>query len=133
MTDNTGEINSNLQRAETSLKAVKDMLEKEYYDIAASRAYYAAFYAASALLLKKNIDTTKHSGVIATIHRLFVKAGKLDKEQGKNLNWLFELRGVGDYGVSEHVSSGEAYKAIKVSEEFLASAVEILAEQNAEA
>jgi len=128
MADNSKEIGENLQRAQTSINAAKDMIEKEYYDIAASRAYYAAFYAASALLLKEDIDTTKHSGVIASIHRLFVKEGKLDKEQGRNLQWLFDLRGVGDYGVSEHVASGEAYKAIKVAEEFLESAVKILNE-----
>ena len=128
MTDNSDEIAANLQRADTSIKAARDMAEKGYYDIAASRAYYAAFYAASALLLNENIDTSKHSGVIASIHRLFVKEGKLDKEQGKNLNWLFELRGVGDYGVSEHVSSGEAHKAIKVAEEFLAATIKILSD-----
>jgi uncharacterized protein (UPF0332 family) len=121
MTNNGDEIAANLERAKKSLKAAKELVEKEYFDIAASRAYYAAFYAASALLLRENIDTGKHSGVIATIHRLFVKEGRLDKEQGKNLNWLFELRGVGDYGVSEHVSSGEAYKAVKVAEAFLES------------
>lgn len=128
MINNTSEIAANLQRADVSLQAARDMIEKGYFDIAASRAYYAAFYAASALLLKANIDTSKHSGVIASIHRLFVKAGKLDKAQGKNLNWLFELRGVGDYGVSEHVSSGEARKAVNVAEEFLASARRILTE-----
>jgi uncharacterized protein (UPF0332 family) len=126
MTNNNDEIRENLKRAETSINAAKDMVEKEYYDIAASRAYYAAFYAASALLLKENIDTSKHGGVIASIHRLFVKEGKLDKEQGRNLQWLFDLRGVGDYGVSEHVSSGEARKAVKVAEEFLATALKIL-------
>ena len=94
MAKNRDEISENLRRAETSIKAAKDMVEKEYYDIAASRAYYAAFYAASTLLLKENIDTSKHSGVIASIHRLFVKEGKLDKEQGRNLQWLFDLRGV---------------------------------------
>lgn len=126
MTDNTAEIIANLQRAETSIKAAKDMIEKGYYDIAASRAYYAAFYAAGALLLKESVDTNKHSGVIALIHQLFVKEGRLDKEQGKNLNWLFELRGIGDYGVSEHVSSGEAFRAVKVAEAFLESAIKIL-------
>ena len=128
MTDNASEIASYLERADTSVKAAKDMAQKGFYDIAASRAYYAAFYAASALLLKENIDTSKHSTVIASIHRLFVKEGKLDREQGKNLNWLFEIRGVGDYGVSEHVSFGEALKAIKVAEEFLASSIKILDE-----
>lgn len=128
MADNSKEINENLQRAQTSVNAAKDMIEKEYYDIAASRAYYAAFYAASALLLKEDIDTSKHSGVIASIHRLFVKEGKLDKEQGRNLQWLFDLRGVGDYGVSEHVSAGEAYKAVKVTEDFLKAVLKILEE-----
>jgi len=120
------EIVANLQRAEINLKAAKDLLEKEYFDIAAARAYYAAFYAASALLLSQDIDTNKHSGVIALIHQHFVKTGKLDKEQGKNLNWLFEIRGVGDYGVSVHVASGEAYLAVKVAEKFLESVKQIL-------
>lgn len=126
MSDNNEEISACLQRADTSLSAAREMVEKGYYDIAASRAYYAAFYAASAILLKENIDTSKHSGVIASIHRYFVKAGKLDKEQGRNLNWLFELRSVGDYGISEHVSSGEAQKAIQVASEFLAAVISLL-------
>lgn len=121
MADNSSEIAANIQRAETNLQAAKDLLDKEYFDIAAARAYYAAFYAASALLLNEDIDTSKHSGVIALIHQHFVKTGKLDKEQGKNLNWLFEIRGVGDYGVGVHVASGEANLAIQVAEKFLKS------------
>lgn len=128
MGDNAVEIAANLQRAETSLHAARDMIKNGYEDIAASRAYYAAFHAASALLLKENIDTSKHSGVISAIHRFFVKEGKLGKEQGKNLNWLFELRNVGDYGVSQHVSSEEAHKAVKVADEFIDSVRRLLAE-----
>ena len=102
------------------------MLDKDYYDIAASRAYYTAFYVASALLLNENIDTSKHSRVIALIHQHFVKTGKLTTEQGKNLNWLFELRNVGDYGVSVHVTSEDAYRAVQAAEDFLESAKQIL-------
>jgi uncharacterized protein (UPF0332 family) len=78
------------------------------------------------LLLRENLDTSKHSGVIALVHQHLVKTGKLDQEQGKNLNWLFELRGVGDYGVSVHVSSGEAFRPVQVAERFLESAKQIL-------
>ncbi len=35
------------------------------------------------------------------------------------MNWLFELRGVGDYGATIHVSRQDAEKAIEVAEEFL--------------
>ncbi len=121
MTEDGNELSANMARAKTNLQAAKDLLEKDYFDIAAARTCYAAFYAASALLLRQGIDTNKHSGVIALIHQHFVKTGKLDKEQGRDLNWLFEIRGVGDYGVSVHVSSGEAHLAVQVAEKFLKS------------
>ncbi|MBS1248736.1 MAG: hypothetical protein MAG431_00298 [Chloroflexi bacterium] len=55
------------------------------------------------------------------MHKEFIKTGRLDKRYGKDLNWLFELRGVGDYGAMIHVSQHDAEKAIKVAEEFLAA------------
>jgi uncharacterized protein (UPF0332 family) len=113
------EITSNLERADTNLQVARELLEKGYHDVAASRSYYAAFYAASALLLNEGIDTSKHSGVIALVHQHFVKSDKLSKEQGRNLNWLFELRSVGDYGVSLHVGSDDARRAVHIAETFL--------------
>lgn len=112
------EISANLERADTNLQVARDLLDKEYYDVSASRAYYAAFYAASALLLNEGMDTSKHSGVIALIHQHFVKNGRLNKEQGRNLNWLFELRSVGDYGVSLHVVQQDAQRAVDIAEDF---------------
>jgi uncharacterized protein (UPF0332 family) len=94
------EIAANLERAELSIRAARQLLSGGYYDFAASRAYYAAFYAATAVLLSEGLELSKHSGVIAAIHQRLVKAGKLDKEQGQTLNWLFEVRGVGDYGTT---------------------------------
>lgn len=35
------------------------------------------------------------------------------------MNWLFELRDVGDYGVTIHVSKQDAEKAIGAAEDFL--------------
>jgi len=118
MSEYSSEISSNLERAETNLQVARELLDKGYYDVSASRAYYAAFYAASALLLNEGIDTSKHSGVIALIHQHFVKGGKLSKEQGRNLNWLFELRSVGDYGVSLHVTSEDARRAVDIAKDF---------------
>ncbi len=113
------EITANLERAEASIRAAQSLVTGEYYDFAASRAYYAAFYAATAVLLCEELEFGKHSGVIAFIHREFVKTGKLDKKHGQDLNWLFELRGIGDYGATVHVSQQDAEKAVTVAEEFL--------------
>ena len=121
------EIAANLERAERSIDAAKQLAEGRYYDFAASRAYYAAFYAATAVLLQDGLELSKHSAVIALIHQRFVKLGKLEKEQGKALNWLFELRSVGDYGGAAHVSRFEVEEAIEAAEKFLA-AIKLLLE-----
>jgi uncharacterized protein (UPF0332 family) len=113
------EIAAHLERAEQSIQAAKDLVVKGYYDFAASRAYYAAFYGAAAVLLNGGLDFSKHSGVIASIHQRFVKTGKLSKEQGKDWNRLFEIRNVGDYGGTAHVSEPQAERAILAAESFL--------------
>ena len=122
------EIAANLQRAEASIQAAKELVSGDYYDFVASRAYYAAFYAATALLLGEELEFSKHSGVIASIHQQFVKTGKLDSRHGKDLNWLFELRGIGDYGATTHVSQQDADRAIKAAENFLSAAKSLIQE-----
>jgi len=113
------EIAANLERAENSIQAAKELAASGFYDFAASRAYYAAFYAATAALLDEGLEFSKHSGVIASVHQRLVKTDKLDRQQGKDLNWLFELRNVGDYGVTVHVSQQDTERAIQVAEGFL--------------
>ena len=121
------EIAAHLERAMQSIQAARQLTSGGYNDFAASRAYYAAFYAATAVLLSEGLDLSKHSAVIASIHQRFVKTGRLDIEQGKALNWLFELRGVGDYGGTAHVSRQEVEQAIEAAEKFL-EAIKLLLE-----
>ena len=113
------EITANLERAIQSIRAAKDLASKGYYDFAASRAYYGAFYAATAVLLSEGLELSKHSGVIASIHQRLVKTGKLSRDIGKDLNWLFELRSIGDYGGAAHVSRQQAEQAIESAQNFL--------------
>ncbi len=115
----TEEIKANLERAEQSIQAARELITSSYYDFAVSRAYYAAFYAATALLLAEELTFSKHSGVIAHIHQKFVKIGKLDTQRGKDLNWLFELRSTADYDVTVRISPQDASRAIKAAEDFL--------------
>ncbi len=79
------EIRANLQRSHDAVSAARSLLSDGFADFAASRAYYAAFYAATALLLDDGLEYGKHSAVIAAIHKLFVKTGRLEKESGKDL------------------------------------------------
>ncbi len=126
MADYEQEIAANLERSKRSLQAARDLADKGYHDFAASRAYYAAFYGAMAVLLNEGLEFSKHSGVIASIHQQFVKTGKLSREHGKNLNWLFEVRNLGDYGGTAHVSEIQAEQAIQAAHNFLQAVTSLI-------
>ena len=88
-------------------------------DAAASRAYYAALDAVSALLALDGRTFTKHSAVEAAVHRDLVKAGRWAEELGKSYSLLVALRETGDYGGGEHVSREEAEDAVGRAERIL--------------
>ena len=115
----SSEVKANMERAEQAIDAAQRLISEGYSDFAASRAYYATFYAASALLLNEGLEFRKHSGVIAAIHQQFIKTGRLEKEIGQNLNWLFELRSIGDYGVNVNVPQKDAEQAIISARDFI--------------
>jgi uncharacterized protein (UPF0332 family) len=123
---NLEEIQANLDRAKKSVAASRKLAEGGFFDFSAS----STFYAATALILSEGMEFGKHSGVIAAIHRHFIKEGRLDKAFGKDLNWLFELRSVGDYGVTAHVPREDALKAIEAADRFLNKARSLLQKEN---
>ncbi|NJL82230.1 MAG: HEPN domain-containing protein [Chloroflexaceae bacterium] len=112
------EIQANLERAKRSIKAAQLLLNNGYDNVAASRAYYGAFYAANALLLSRQQEPKRHDGTIRLIHQNFIKTGKLNY-QGIDLIWLKKIREIGDYGGIRNVPKVEAERAIRLAEDFL--------------
>ncbi|MEW5872528.1 MAG: HEPN domain-containing protein [Chloroflexota bacterium] len=72
-----------LAKAKESLEAARLLREEGYLDFAASRAYYAMFYTAEALLLSKNLSFSSHAAVIANYGKEFSKTGELDPKYHK--------------------------------------------------
>jgi uncharacterized protein (UPF0332 family) len=107
------------QRAQEALRATRTLLAAGFSDFAAARAYYAAFYAASALLLVEGKVFRSHRGVVALIHRDYVRTGRLPLDMGRIISTLSDLRSVGDYGGAAHVSDAEANIALIESQQFL--------------
>lgn len=83
-----------LDSARDRLKAARTLLDHGLYSDAASRAYYAVFQAARAVLAMRSMDARKHSGVISLFNRHFVKAGVLPREFGRILRSIQDLRRV---------------------------------------
>ena len=107
------------QRAQEALRATGTLLAAGFPDFAAARAYYAAFYAASALLLAEGKTFRSHRGAVALLHRDYVRTGRLSLDIGRILSTLSDLRSVGDYGGATHVSHAEANGALLEAQQFL--------------
>ena len=86
-----------LSRAQTAWKEGLALFDQGFFIGAVNRFYYAAFYAARALLATKELDSSKHSGVIALFHKHFVRTHLFDIDKAKALSRSFELRQDSDY------------------------------------
>jgi len=106
------------ERAGDSLKAARHVLSVSC-DAAASRAYYAAFYAVSALFALEGKEFRKHSALEAAVHRDLVKAGRWTRKLGAGYSFLAEMRTTGDYGDPERVAPQEAAEAVELAERIL--------------
>jgi uncharacterized protein (UPF0332 family) len=82
-------------------------------ECAASRAYYAAFYAVLALFAFESKSFKKHSGVEAAVHRDLVHTGRWPTELGKLYSNLAARRLAGDYGAVVSVTVKLAREAIR--------------------
>ena len=98
-------------RAIKALQVARFTLELDC-DTAASRAYYAAFYAVSAYFLIEGRHFTKHKAVEAAVHRDLVKTGLWSDELGEQYSRLYDWRTTGDYGEADHVSQVKATMAV---------------------
>ncbi len=90
-------LNYRLQRSLDSLEDAKILFENEKWNGTINRLYYAAFYAVSAILIKKNIYTKSHSGLKSKFHQEIIHKKELDIGFGKIYDQLFDLRGNGEY------------------------------------
>lgn len=108
-----------MSRAKENIQGAKGLIDMKLYNIAVSRAYYAMFYLAQALLLSKSLSFSKHSAVNAAFGKHFSKTGLLPKHLHGYLLQAQEDRHVGDYDVLTDFSQQEAMEQVAHAEEFL--------------
>lgn len=116
------------------LKSARDVLSEadllaggSHYRGALNRLYYGALYAARALLALNEIDSSRHSGVIALFHQHFVRPGIVDAEVTRVFARAFEKRLTTDYGDYVAVTAddvhglrGDIIKFVTICEETVA-------------
>lgn len=107
-------VGKELARAERSVVAAEKLIGIDP-DSAASRAYYAAFHAVTALFGATGRSFTKHTAIRAAVHRDLVKTGVWPTQLGEYYDYLMDLREVGDYGGLQQVTKQDAQMAVNAA------------------
>jgi len=102
-----------LQGAQDALQSARYNLDGGFYGVAINRAYYAFFYAATALLLTLDLTRSKHAGVLAAFREHFVKPGTFPTEDSHAYGEAFELRNITDYEMLGRADRIQAHDAVE--------------------
>ncbi len=109
-----------VRKAERSVQAARLLLEHANPDFAVSRAYYAMFYVAQALLEGEGLVFSSHAAVISAFGKHFALPERVPRHLHRWLIDAQDRRTDGDYNAASTVTLEEAQTHIAHAEEFVA-------------
>lgn len=119
-------VKGSLKRADQALKAANSLLEQRLLVDAVSRAYYAMFHAATAILYHYGLRVKSHSSAISLFGEHIVKTGLVDKEIGKSLRRAFDLRQKSDYEIDFEITQEKVKELVTEAKGFVTEIKAIL-------
>lgn len=108
-----------MQKAREILIEARDNLKQKHYGLSVNRTYYAMFTATRALLALMEMDSSKHTGVIALFNQHIVKAELFPKEISKFLLKAKHIREDADYGDFVEITEEDAVFALEKADKIL--------------
>lgn len=112
-------IAARLRKAERKLRSAGLLLQAGETEDAVSRAYYAAYHAAHALLLSAGLSARTHEGTLVLFGLHFVQTGRVDRRLGRALNRAREDRENGDYAEVAFFDAEDAQRSIADATELI--------------
>ncbi len=115
-----------LNKAKENLEAAELLLDQGFAGIAASRTYYAMFYLAEALLIRKGLHFSSHSAVIAAFGKEYAKTGEIDSQYHQYLIKAQSIRQISDYGFTESLPKEDVEQLTQWARAFHQATVDYL-------
>lgn len=116
-----------LRKAQKYLRSAAVLLEMEDYDSTVSRAYFAMFYAAQALVKRRGLRLAPGQTLREAFVTHFVANGPLPERAAQALEEGYQLMELGDFAHTFGVSGPQAEAMLAEAEAFVNS-VSTLAE-----
>lgn len=108
-----------VERAKEELDTAKLLLENDRLKAANNRAYYAIYYAITAVLCLEPIAFKKHKDTLAYFNKNYVHTGMFPGEIGRKIAKAAKIRHASDYDDFYIAGREEAEKQIETADELL--------------
>ena len=118
-----------LRKAREKLASARKNLDSGFYGDVASRAYYAAFHAISAVLADRGLTFSSHAQTLGAFNRELVKTEIFPADTFRKLQRLFEDRQIADYDWNISVDRETAKKDLADAEWLVNACLEYLEKQ----
>jgi len=120
------EVQSLLGKADHALEVAESLSKQGFPQDAASKLYYAMFYAAQALLKSEGIEVVKHSAVESALGYHFAKTGRIEPKYHRMLINARKVREIIDYDIQEETVEPMAILKLEDGKEFVAVMKEMI-------
>lgn len=114
------EVQRLLEKADHALEVAGSLYGQGFAQDAASKLYYAMFYATQALLKSEGIEVVKHSAVESALGYHFAKAGRIDPKYHRMLINARKIREIVDYDIQEETIEPLTTLKLEDGKEFVA-------------
>lgn len=108
-----------MKESKEALNDSKLLLDKASYRASVNRSYYSMFYAMVCLSYSIGVESSKHTHVISTFDKEFVKTRKFSKETSKWVHDAFKKRQESDYLDFKEVKKEESEIIYNNAEKFI--------------
>jgi uncharacterized protein (UPF0332 family) len=115
-----------LDKSRAALQAAQALAGLGLWDDAVSRAYYAAFHAANALLLSEGILARTHAGTHDLLFQNHVPPGVVDRAVSKDLAALQRYREQADYSSAVRFDATSGAEEVSRAERVVAALTSVL-------
>ena len=122
----TPEQQALIGKSQRSLEAAQGLVQQGFHDFAVSRAYYAMFYIAEALLDQEGLSFSSHSAVISAVGLHLARPEKIPSHFHRYLIDAQAQRTRADYDPQPDLVQADAELVIHQAQELLVIAIEYL-------
>lgn len=115
----TEETQQHFRKAADCVEDSQILLDNDRPAAAVTRAYYAMFHAATAVLIARDIKRSSHRGILSAFGEYLVKPGLIKKSLHQSLLEAFELRQQTDYEPITNVDNQQAREILDKAIDFV--------------